>query len=283
VLNLLNSQRFADQAPREVFATLLDEGTYWCSWRQMYRILEENELVQERRNQLRHPTYTKPELVALRPNTVWSWDITKLLGPQTWTYFYLYVILDIFSRYVVGWMIADHESADLARTLVAETCAKQAIPPGQLTLHADRGAAMVSHTLAQLLAELGVSKSHSRPYTSNDNPFSEAQFKTTKYRPDYPDRFASEADALKWARVFFPWYNNEHHHTGLALLTPADVHFGRAEAVIAQRQQVLREAYARHPERFVKGEPIHPPVPTQVWINPPKSDSADSVDPKLVH
>jgi putative transposase len=270
VRQVLNSERFVDCAPRQVFATLLDEGRYLCSWRTMYRILAENDEVRERRDQLRHPAYTKPELLATGPNQVWSWDITKLLGPVKWTYYYLYVLLDIFSRFVVGWLIAAHESAQLAQELIAASCEKQAIGPNQLTIHADRGGAMTAKTLAMLLADLGVTNSHSRPHVSNDNPFSEAQFKTMKYRPDYPARFGSQVDARTWAQSFFPWYNFEHYHTALGLLTPADVHYGRAEAIIGARQAVLQQAYERHPSRFVKGVSIHPPLPNAVWINPPK-------------
>jgi len=270
VVKKLNSERFQDKAPREVYATLLDEGQYLCNWRTMYRILHARREVRERRNQLRHPQYTKPELLATRPNELWSWDITKLLGPHKWTYFYLYVILDVFSRYVPGWMIATQEAAHLAKELVAETCGRQGIALHQLTLHADRGQLMISKTLAMLLADLGVTKSHSRPSVSNDNPFSEAQFKTLKYRPDYPGRFGSLEDARNWARSFFNWYNCEHYHTGIELLTPASVHFGQAEFVIAQRQQVLLAAYERHPERFVKGPPVLKSLPKAVWINPPK-------------
>jgi putative transposase len=269
VLQVLNSEPFQDSAPREVYATLLDEGKYLCSWRTMYRILKDHQLVRERRDQLRHPTYSKPELLATAPNELWSWDITKLRGPVKWTYYYLYTILDVFSRYVTGWLIADCESASLAKQLIAETCAKQGIELEQLTLHSDRGSAMTSKTVALLLATLGVSKSHSRPYVSNDNPYSESQFKTMKYRPDYPDRFGSIQDARAWARVFFQWYNHEHHHSGLALLTPAIVHYGQAQAVIDRRQQVLLAAYAAHPERFVRGEPKPPSLPTEVWINEP--------------
>jgi putative transposase len=271
VLQVLNSEQFQDSAPREVYATLLDEGKYLCSWSTMYRILKEHQLVRERRDQLRHPTYTKPELLATAPNELWSWDITKLRGPVKWTYYYLYTILDIFSRYVTGWLIADCESASLAKQLIAETCAKQGIDLDQLILHSDRGSAMTSKTVALLLATLGVSKSHSRPHVSNDNPYSESQFKTMKYRPDYPDRFGSIQDARAWARPFFQWYNHEHHHSGLGLLTPATVHYGQAQAVIGQRQQVLQAAYAAHPERFVRGKPKPPSLPTEVWINEPSS------------
>ena len=269
VLHVLDSERFQDCAPREVYATLLDEAQYLCSWRTMYRILKEHKQVRERRNQLRHPTYTKPELLSTGPNQLWSWDLTKLRGPAKWTYYYLYVILDIFSRYVVGWLIAERESAILAEQLIAETCAKQEVEPDQLTLHADRGSSMTSKTVALLLADLGVTKTHSRPHVSNDNPYSESQFKTMKYRPDYPDRFGSLQDARTWARAFFHWYNQEHHHSGLGLLTPATVHDGQAQLVIDRRRQVLQDAYAAHPERFVRGEPRPPSVPTEAWINRP--------------
>jgi putative transposase len=267
----LNSERFADQAPREVYATLIDEGQYLCSWRTMYRILDENREVQERRNQLRHPNYTKPELLATRPNQLWSWDITKLLGPTKWTYYYLYNILDVFSRYSVGWLIAERESASLAEELIAATCVRQGILPGQLTIHADRGSSMTSKPVALLMADLGVTKTHSRPHVSNDNPFSEAQFKTLKYRPDYPKRFGCQPDARSWAGEFFRWYNYEHHHSGIGLLTPADVHFGRAQAVLDQRQQVLQVAFQKNPERFVKGVSIPAQLPSAVWINPPET------------
>jgi putative transposase len=236
VLATLDSERFLDQAPAQVHATLLDEGTYLCSPRTMYRVLAGVGEIQERRDQVRRPHYAAPELLATRPNEVWSWDITKLLGPVKWTYFYLYVILDIFSRYVVGWMIAPHESAALAERLIAETCAKYGIQPGQLTLHADRGGAMRSKPVALLLADLGVVKTHSRPYVSNDNPFSEAQFRTLKYCPQFPDRFGSIEDGRAFGQVFFPWYNQAHHHSGLGFLTPAVVHFGQAAAVRADRE-----------------------------------------------
>jgi putative transposase len=270
VRQMLNSERFQDSAPREVYGALLDEGQYLCSWRTMYRILAENDEVRERRNQLRHPNYVKPELLATKPNELWSWDITKLLGPTKWTYYYLYVILDVFSRYVVGWLIAECESASLAKELIAETCARQGIQPDQLTIHADRGSSMTSKPVAFLLADLGVTKTHSRPHVSNDNPYSEAQFKTLKYQPDYPHRFGCQQDARRWAKDFFDWYDYQHHHTALALLTPADVHYGRAEMVIQQRQLVLQAAYQQNPERFVKGPPQPPQLPQAVWINPPK-------------
>lgn len=266
---LLNSARFQDCAPRQVYATLLDEATYLCSWRTMYRILTAEGEVRERRNQLHHPTYTKPELLATQPKQLWSWDITKLKGPSKWTYYYLYVILDVFSRYVVGWMISERETAELAEAFIAETCAKERIGPDQLTLHADRGSAMTSKSVAQLLADLGVVKTHSRPHVSNDNPYSESQFKTLKYRADFPAQFGSAADARAWARPFFQWYNHEHHHSGIGLLTPASVHTGQAVEAIAARQEVLAAAYQAHPERFVRGTPRPPELPTAVWINPP--------------
>ncbi len=269
VLDALHSERFVDKAPREVYASLLDEGTYLCSVRTMYRILDQNQEVRERRNQLRHPRYKKPELLATGPNQVWSWDITKLLGPTKWTYFHLYVILDIFSRYVVGWMVASRESAQLAQRLIRETLDKQQVSRDQLTIHSDRGPSMKSQTVAQLLATLGVVKSHSRPHVSNDNPFSESQFKTLKYRPDFPHRFGSPEDACQFCRGFFHWYNEEHYHTGIALLTPAAVHDGSAEKTVQQRQQVLNAAYAAHPERFVRKRPAAQELPREVWINPP--------------
>lgn len=271
VRDVLNSERFQDQAPREVYATLLDEDRYLCSWRTMYRILGEHQEVQERRNQLRHPAYAKPELLATQPNRLWSWDITKLRGPVLWTYYYLYVILDVYSRCVVGWLIAERESETLAQELIRETCAKQGILPGQLTVHADNGSAMTSKSVAQLLIDLGVTKTHSRPHVSDDNPYSEAQFKTMKYRPDYPERFGCLADARAWAQAFFTWYNQQHHHTGLALLTPVVVHYGRADQILQARQQTLQAAYAAHPERFVKGTPKSGRVSDAVWINPPKA------------
>jgi putative transposase len=270
VLDTLHSERFQDKAPHEVYATLLDEESYLCSIRTMYRILMANAEVKERRDQLCHPNYKKPELLATGPNQVWSWDITKLLGPVKWSYFYLYVILDIFSRYVVGWMVAPCESAALAEQLIGETCTKQNIQKGQLTIHADRGSSMKSKPVAFLMADLGITKTHSRPHTSDDNPFSEAQFKTLKYRPDFPDRFGSIEDARLFCRTFFPWYNNEHKHTGISLLSPTVVHHGNAATIIATRQTVLDKAYALHPERFVRKMPEHKPMPEAVWINPPK-------------
>jgi putative transposase len=268
----LNSERFQDCPPRQVYATLLDDGRYLCSVSTLYRILAENKEIRERRDQLRHPNYTKPELLATAPNQVWSWDITRLLGPVKWTYYYLYVMLDIFSRYVVGWLIADCESSALAQELITDSCGKQQIRPEQLTIHADRGGSMIAKPVALLMSDLGVIESHSRPHVSNDNPFSESQFKTMKYRPDYPARFGSQADARSWAQSFFPWYNTEHRHSGIGLMTPQAVHYGQAAQLFADRQGVLQLAYAAHPERFVKGLPRPPQLPTAVWINPPKKD-----------
>ena len=262
VLDHLHAERFADKAPAEVYATLLDEGTYLCSVRGMHRILAENAELKERRNQLRDPQYKKPELLATAPNQVWSWDITKLLGPCKWTYFHLYVILDIFSRYVVGWMVAPRETAELARRLIADTCEKQGIVADRLTLHADRGTSMTSKPVALLLADLGVTKTHSRPHVSDDNPYSESQFKTLKYRPEFPQRFGSIEDARAFCQQFFAWYNRQHHHSGIALLTPEMLHYGMAEEVIQKRQQVLNSAYARNPERFVRACPQPLPQPT---------------------
>jgi len=271
VLDLLHSARFVDKSPASVYAKLLDEGTYHCSPRTMYRILHDSREVRERRNQLRHPNYKKPELLATGPNQVWSWDITKLLGPAKWTYYHLYVILDIYSRYTVGWMLASRESADLAKRFIRETIEKENVDADQLTIHSDRGAAMKSHTVAQLLATLGVTKSHSRPHVSNDNPFSESQFKTLKYRPEFPSRFGSQEDARGLCRRFFDWYNHEHYHSGIGLLTPAMVHHGHAAKVLASRQNVLHGAYSAHPERFVNKRPRPLGLPEAVWINPPPS------------
>ena len=252
ILTALHGERFADLAPAEVWATLLDEGIYLGSVSTFYRVLREAGESKERRRQATHPAAVKPELTATAPNQVWSWDITKLHGPAKWTYYYLYVILDIFSRYAVGWMVATRESATLAEKLIAATCAKQGIARGQLTIHADRGSSMTSKPVAFLLADLGVTQSHSRPHVSNDNPYSEAQFKTLKYRPDFPARFTSIEAARAHCQVFFPWYNHEHRHTGLGLHTAADIHDGRAQVIQAARADVLTAAYTAHPERFVR-------------------------------
>jgi putative transposase len=271
VLDVLHEPRFVDLAPAQVYAALLDEERYLCSERTFYRVLAENAEVRERRDQRRHPHYAAPQLLATRPNELWSWDITKLLGPTKWTYFYLYVVLDVFSRYVVGWMLAHRELARLAEKLIAESCERQGVAPGQLTVHADRGAAMTSKPVALLLADLGVTKSHSRPHVSNDNPFSESQFKTLKYRPDFPERFGSLEHGRSFCGDFFPWYNTAHHHVGLGLFTPHDVHYGLATAKRELRARVLADAYARHPERFPQGCPMPKALPTAVWINPPAS------------
>jgi putative transposase len=271
VLALLNDARFADQPPAEVYATLLDEGKYVCSIRTMYRILHAHAEVRERRCQLRHPHYQAPELLATQPNQLWSWDLTKLKGPGKWVYFYLYVLLDVFSRYVVGWLAAGRESATLAQRLIAQTCARQGIVKAQLTIHADRGAAMISKSVALLLTDLGVTKTHSRPHVSNDNPYSESQFKTLKYHPEFPDRFGSLQDARSFLLDFFLWYNTMHHHSALGWLTPHDVHYGLAEARLAEREAALRKAFAATPERFVRGVPTPLPPPQAVWINKPRT------------
>jgi putative transposase len=274
VLAQLHSARFVDRSPAEVWASLLDEGTYLCSVRTMYRILSANEEVRERRNQSRQTHYARPELLATAPNQVWSWDFTRLKGPVKWSYYHLYTILDIFSRYVVGWMVAYRESATLAEKFIAYTIRKQAIVEGQLTIHADRGSSMTSRSVALLLSDLGVEKTHSRPHVSNDNPYSESQFKTMKYQPDFPERFGSIEEARSFCRLFFPWYNTQHHHGGLGLLTPETVHYGRAEQAITARQQILRAAYEAHPERFVRRAPTPPALPQAVWINPPRETAA---------
>jgi len=271
VLDLLREPRFVDQTPAEVYAELLDQGLYYCSIRTMYRILHENGEAKERRQQLRHPVYKKPELIAEGPNQVWSWDITKLMGPAKWTYFYLYVIIDIFSRRVVGWLVADAESAALFKPLFEDAASKHGVLPGQLTLHADRGPSMKAKATALLLADLGVTKSHSRPYTSNDNPFSESLFKTCKYQPEFPERFGSIQDAKAFCRRFFEWYNAEHHHLGIGLMTPDQVHYGQADEVHAARKQTLEIAFHANPNRFVNKSPSPPQKPSAVWINPPQS------------
>jgi putative transposase len=270
VREVLNSTRFQDCAPAAIQATLLDEGQYLCSTRTMYRVLNEDGASRERRDQLTHPEYQKPELLATAPNQLWSWDITKLRGPAKWTYYYLYVILDVFSRYVVGWMIAPREAAVLATQLIEETCDKHLIQPDQLTIHADRGSSMRSKPVAFLLADLSITKTHSRPYTSNDNPYSESQFRTMKYRPEFPDRFGCLQDSHAFCQRFFPWYNDDHRHSGIGMLTPAIVHFGQALAIWEKRQTVLDAAYLAHPDRFVRRPPIPLPLPKEVWINKPQ-------------
>src|SRR5450631_4374303 len=273
LLGLLDSERFADMAPAVVFATLLDEGRYHGSIRIMYRFLAAANQAGERRNQRVHPIYTKPELLAIAPNEVWSWDITKLRGPVKWSYYHLYVILDIYSRYVVGWMIAHRETAELAEQLIADTIAKQNIAPGTLTLHADRGTSMRSKPVAALLVDLQVAKTHSRPHVSDDNPYSEAQFKTLKYRPDFPARFGSIEDARAHCQQFFYWYNHEHRHSGIGLMAPAAVHDGTAAALTEQRAITLKAAFAANPMRFKRLTPKPPVLPTAAWINPPKKQA----------
>ncbi len=270
ILDTLNSERFQDMAPGEAYTTLLDEGIYLCSERTMYRILSRHGQNVIRR-QSAPRVYAKPELLATRPNELWSWDITKLKGPAKWTYYYLYKVLDVYSRYVVGWMVAYRESAALAQDLIAETCLKQGIIPGSLTVHADNGSSMKSGTLAQLLTDLGVSKTHSRPHVSNDNPFSESAFKTLKYRPGYPERFGSIEDARSFCRGFFTWYNTEHRHSGIAMVTPENVHYNTYQDVLTARLSILSQAYQDHPERFVKEIPTVQQVPTTVWINKPNT------------
>ena len=286
ILDQLHSPRFVDTAPAEVWATLLDEGVYLGSISTFYRVLREAGETGERRRQATHPATVKPELVATQPNQVWSWDITKLRGPAKWTYYYLYVILDIFSRYVVGWMVASRESAGLAEVLIRQTCAKQGIGADQLTIHADRGSSMTSKPVAFLLADLGITQSHSRPHVSDDNPYSEAQFKTLKYRPDFPGSFPSIEAARVHCQDFFVWYNDEHRHSGLGLHTPADVHYGLAEVVRDKRAAILDAAYAAHPERFPGKHPEPPKLPTASWINPPDrpedaytTENSDEVTP----
>lgn len=276
VLGILNSERFQDMAPEEVYAVLLDESRYLCSSRTMYRILERHGQLRERR-QSPPRNYPRPELLATRPNELWSWDITKLKGPAKWTYYYLYKILDIFSRYVVGWMISYRERGDDAAGLISETCLKQNIVPGQLNVHADNGSSMTSKTVGMLLTDLGITKTHSRPHVSNDNPYSESAFKTLKYRPDFPDRFMSIEEARSFCQEFFQWYNHEHRHSGIAMLTPESVHYGYYHNILHQRSVTLACAYENHPERFVKGKPIVEQISNEVWINKPIEKSNLSV------
>lgn len=279
LLDVLYSERFADCAPRTVYARLLDEGMYLASVRTMYRLLAVEGQSRERRNQCVHPAYAKPELLAVQPNEVWSWDITKLKGPVKWSCYHLYVILDIFSRYVVGWMIALRETAQLAEQLIAETIAKHNIAPATLTLHADRGTSMRSKPVAALLVDLEVTKTHSRPHVSDDNPYSEAQFKTLKYRPDFPERFGSIEDARAHSQKFFNWYNNTHCHSGIGFMTPESVHYGRAQAMFQQRADILNVAFLAHPNRFKRNAPQPPQLPTAAWINPPKKETAITKKP----
>jgi len=269
ILGVAHEKRFWDATPYQMYATLLDEGRYLASVRTIYRVLSANNEVKERRKQVSRPRYQKPELLATAPNEVWSWDITKLKGPVKWNYFHLYVILDIFSRYVVGWMVAHRESATLAKRLIEETCEKQQIPEGQLTLHADRGSSMKSKLVAHLLADLGVTKTHNRPHVSNDNPYSESQFKTLKYSPGFPERFGSIQDARKFCQGFFTWYNSVHKHSGIGLLTPEQVHYGRAQEILEQRTVVLESAFKDHAKRFKGKVPKPFQLPKAAWINKP--------------
>jgi putative transposase len=274
VLAELHGERFADAAPAEVWAALLDEGRYLCSERTMYRLLAAEGEVSERRDQLTHPAYARPELLASRPNQVWSWDISKLKGPATWTYYYLYVVLDVFSRYVVAWTLQLRESGEIAKELIGQALTQQQVEAGTLTVHADRGSSMTSKPVAFLLADLGVAKTHNRPYTASDNPYSEAHFKTLKYRPAFPARFASLEEGRAFCREFFAWYNEEHRHSGIGLMAPAAVHHGRAEEIYKDRACVLEAAYALTPERFVKRPPRPPELPKAAWINKPATEEA---------
>jgi putative transposase len=268
-LTLLNSERFQDEAVPTVHAKLLDEGIYLCSPRTMYRILKAEKQVKQRRHDRKHPVYTKPELLATGPNQVWSWDITKIKGPKSWIFYDLYVVIDIFSRCIVAWCITEYESGEQARALIGTACAREGITRAQLTVHSDRGRAMRSKCLANLYGELGVQSSFNRPHVSNDNPYSESHFKTLKYRPDYPERFGSIEDAHSHMQSFFDWYNTEHRHSGIAMLTPWQVHSGQADEIIRVRQATMNAAYAAHPERFVNGPPKVRAVPEEVWINKP--------------
>ena len=283
VVDLMHSEPFVDMAPHQIYARLLDQGDYLCSIRTMYRLLKAlHGQVKERRRHVQRPAYAKPELLATRPNQVWSWDITKLKNTIKWTYFYLYVIIDIFSRYVGGWMVADTEQAALAKRLISHSCSSQNIGANQLTLHADRGSSMKSKAVAELLVGLGVLKSHSRPHVSDDNPFSEAQFKTLKYCPQFPDRFGSIQDARAFCQTFFTWYNHQHHHTGIGLMTPAQVHYGLADQIYQDRCRVLQSAYQMHPQRFKHRQPTPPQLPDAVWINKPKMEKFEESELNFV-
>jgi putative transposase len=278
VLATLDSEPFMDKAPAQVYAQLLEDGEYLCSERTMYRVLAEHDQVRERRAQRRHPEYVKPQLVAIAPNQVWSWDTTKLPGATKGTYFTLYVIIDIFSRYIVGWQVTKSESARMAQELIDACCKQQGVTRGQLTIHADRGSPMIAKSTAQLYVDLGIAKSHSRPHTSNDNPYSESNFRTLKYRPEMPDQLGSLEHARQVIRALVDWYNDEHYHVGLALLHPADVHYGRTTEIVAARQRILDEAHARHPDRFVRGRPVQKSPPSAAWINPPPMDQIAIAD-----
>lgn len=269
VLATLNSERFADSSPTQAYYVLLDEGAYIASVSTFYRVLRERGLSRERRRQASHPPRVRPELVARRPNVVWSWDITKLKGPRRGEYYDLYVVLDIFSRYVVAWCVAPAESGELAKELIAAAVARHRVPPGQLSVHADRGSAMTSKPVIELYTFLGITRSYSRPHVSNDNPYSEAAFKTLKYFPAFPERFGSVEDARSFCAFFFNYYNHEHRHSGVAYHTPASVHYGTATEVRAKRAETLAAAYAANPARFRHREPEPPELPTVAWINDP--------------
>lgn len=291
IIEMLHSPRFVDKAPAVIVAILLDEGDYLCSTRTMYRFLLERDEVRERRAIARSRHHKKPELLATKPNQVWSWDITKLKGPGKWNYFYLYVIMDIFSRKVVSWGVYERELALLAQNLISVSIEREGVNQNELTLHSDRGAPMKSKLVSELLTDLCVSKSFSRPHVSNDNPFSEAAFKTLKYVPEFPERFGCLQDARVFSRHFFNWYNNEHRHSGISYFTPDDVHSGRHKQLLAVRNDTLRKAWEKHPERFVKGVPNALAAPEEVWINKPaigfaavslaapKSGGENGVDP----
>jgi putative transposase len=274
ILQRIHEPRFADLSVREIYATLLDEGVYLCSISTMYRILRSVGETRERRRIASHPPRVKPELVAIAPDCVYSWDITKIAGPAKWQWYHLYVVLDVYSRFVVGWRLERNEDGILAEELFAEIIADRGIDPTKLTVHADNGSAMTAKTLNRLFVDLQITRSHSRPHVSNDNPFSEAQFKTMKYGPNYPERFASIEDARIWCEAFFHWYNEQHHHIGIGLLTPLDVYSGRGDERRAARRDVLHAAHAAHPERFVRGLPEPPRLPTLVAINPPEIQAA---------
>jgi len=266
---VLCEERFADLAPAQVYATLLDEGRYLCSISTMYRILREHDLIHERRRGHRRRGHGAPVVAASAPNQAWSWDISRLRGPVPRSWFYLYVVLDIYSRKIVGWSIDTVESDAVARRLIRRACEREGVDADTLVLHSDRGAQMTSTSMAELLEDLGVTRSLSRPRTSNDNPYSEANFKTAKYRLDYPARFESLEGARTWMRRFAAWYNTEHYHSGIAHLHPADVHNGTAGEVVAARQHVLDEAYAANPDRFRRRRPHAAKPPTEAWINRP--------------
>jgi putative transposase len=273
ILAVLRSAEYCDLAPAQVWARLLDDGVYLCSISTMYRLLAIAGENRERRRQRTHPARKRPELTARQPNQVWSWDITKLQGPERGVYHELFVIIDIFSRYVVGWMVSPAETGELAEAFIADTLAAQGIGRDQLTLHADRGTSMTSKPVAQLLVDLGVARSHSRPHVSNDNPYSEAQFKTLKYCPAFPGRFGSIQDARAFCMLFFDHYNHVHRHVGIGLHTPASVHYGTAHEIRAQRAVTLDAAYAANPARFRHRPPSPPKLPTVAWINEPTPEA----------